>query len=226
MPELARNYWLSTQTGRRFSFDAGALCLEFATTGGEGARQAWETLHQPSDLTSWAARSRLDAATRIEPHAMALTPGDLADAVLLREAIWFAATDLALARQPRRADLQAINRAASSAPMVPAIGMTDRQRTWVTPVTGAQLLSTVARDAIELFTGPNAARIRQCAGPMCSLVFVDTSRPGRRRWCSMERCGNIDKQRALRARRRPGPEGGPPGISDGRRPGAGAGRPG
>ena len=208
MPELARSYWLSTLTGRRFAFDAGALCLEFATTGGEGPRKAWETLHQPADLAAWAARSRLGAAAHIEPHAMALTPGDLAAATLLREAIWFAATDLALGREPQRADLGAINRAATSVPMAPAIGVADGQRTWVTPITGTQLLSTVARDAIELFTGPNAARIRQCAGPMCSLVFVDTSRPGRRRWCSMERCGNIDKQRAMRARRRPRPKSG------------------
>ncbi|HEV8279312.1 MAG TPA: CGNR zinc finger domain-containing protein [Streptosporangiaceae bacterium] len=41
------------------------------------------------------------------------------------------------------------------------------------------------------------ARIRQCAGPACSLVFGNTSRPGRRRWRSMERCGNIGKQRHL-----------------------------
>jgi predicted RNA-binding Zn ribbon-like protein len=79
----------------------------------------------------------------------------------------------------------------------------------------AQLLSTVARDAIELFTGPNQARIRQCAGPTCSPVFVDTSRPGQRRWCSMERCGNIDKQRASRARRRPDCQGNQPAGSPG-----------
>lgn len=210
MTESARGYWLSTLTGRRFAFDAGALSLEFATTGGEGARKAWETLREPADLAAWAGRSRLGAAARIEPRGMRLTPGDLAAARLLREAIWLAATDLALERRPQGADVQAINRAATSPPMVPAFGPADLQRSWVTPVTGAQLLSTVARDAIELFTGPAAARIRQCAGPMCSLVFVDTSRPGQRRWCSMERCGNIDKQRALRARRRPGPEGGPP----------------
>ncbi|WP_411292945.1 CGNR zinc finger domain-containing protein [Streptomyces sp. CBMA123] len=44
-----------------------------------------------------------------------------------------------------------------------------------------------------------------------------TSRPGRRRWCSMERCGNRHKVRALRARREtgqpppaPAPETAPP----------------
>jgi predicted RNA-binding Zn ribbon-like protein len=95
---------------------------------------------------------------------------------------------------------------AAAEPMVPAVGRAERQRIWVAPITAAQVLSTVARDAIDLFTGPNAARIRQCAGPRCALVFVDTSRPGQRRWCSMERCGNMDKQRALRARRRLNPE--------------------
>ncbi|NUP00309.1 MAG: CGNR zinc finger domain-containing protein, partial [Nonomuraea sp.] len=43
-------------------------------------------------------------------------------------------------------------------------------------------------------------RIRECAGDNCPLVFVDTSRPGARRWCAMERCGNRHKLRALRAR--------------------------
>lgn len=201
MPGLSTHYWLSTQSGRRFAFDAGALCLEFATTGGEGGRKKWETLHQPADLAAWAGRSRLAAVARMEYEDMGLTPADLAAAWLLREAIWLAGTDRALGRQPRQADLLAINNAAAAAPMTPVIGLADVRRSWATPVTGPGLLSTIARDAIELFTGPMAARIRQCAGPACSLIFVDTSRPGRRRWCSMERCGNIEKQRALRARR-------------------------
>lgn len=32
-------------------------------------------------------------------------------------------------------------------------------------------------------------RVRRCAGRDCVLVFLDTSRNGRRRWCSMETCG-------------------------------------
>jgi predicted RNA-binding Zn ribbon-like protein len=202
MPGLSTGYWLSTQSGRRFAFDAGTLCLEFATTGGEGYRKAWETLHEPADLAAWAARSRLGAAARVDPAGMRLTPADLAAAGLLREAIWSAGTDRALGRLPQRADLVAINEAAAAAPMTPVIDLADGQRTWAAPITGSQLLSTVARDAIELLTGPMAARIRQCASHACSLIFVDTSPPGRRRWCSMERCGNIDKQRALRTRQR------------------------
>jgi predicted RNA-binding Zn ribbon-like protein len=36
-------------------------------------------------------------------------------------------------------------------------------------------------------------RIRGCANPECVLWFLDTSRPGTRRWCSMAACGNRDK---------------------------------
>jgi predicted RNA-binding Zn ribbon-like protein len=59
----------------------------------------------------------------------------------------------------------------------------------------------MAREMIELLSGPLAERIRECASDDCPLVFVDTSRPGARRWCAMERCGNRHKLRALRARR-------------------------
>jgi predicted RNA-binding Zn ribbon-like protein len=38
-----------------------------------------------------------------------------------------------------------------------------------------------------------ADRIRGCANTDCVLWFLDTSRPGTRRWCSMAACGNRDK---------------------------------
>ncbi|GAB3952125.1 hypothetical protein GCM10027614_55290 [Micromonospora vulcania] len=69
------------------------------------------------------------------------------------------------------------------------------------PADGRQALASIARDAVELFSGPYADRIRECGADNCYLVFVDTSRPGRRRWCAMERCGNRHKIRSLRARR-------------------------
>lgn len=75
---------------------------------------------------------------------------------------------------------------------------------WAPPVQAAQGLATLAREAIELLSGPLSGRIRECASDDCPLVFVDVSRPGTRRWCAMERCGNRHKLRALRARRATG----------------------
>jgi len=63
-----------------------------------------------------------------------------------------------------------------------------------------QALAHIAREGIALLTGPLRGRVRECAAPDCQLLFVDTSRPGRRQWCSMARCGNIAKTRAYRGR--------------------------
>ncbi|MEO1679252.1 MAG: CGNR zinc finger domain-containing protein [Pseudomonadota bacterium] len=46
-----------------------------------------------------------------------------------------------------------------------------------------------------LFDPREIARIKKCAGPRCGWLFVDESRNGRRRWCSMETCGNRAKAR-------------------------------
>jgi hypothetical protein len=61
-------------------------------------------------------------------------------------------------------------------------------------------LSLVARDALDLVTSPSLARLRNCAGPNCGALFLDTSRPGNRRWCSMGTCGNRAKKETLRGR--------------------------
>lgn len=65
----------------------------------------------------------------------------------------------------------------------------------------AAALALIARDALELATSPQLLpRIRDCAGPDCGAWFLDTSRPGTRRWCSMDRCGNQAKKSAWRSK--------------------------
>jgi predicted RNA-binding Zn ribbon-like protein len=188
-----RGVRLRALDGQAFWFDPGAFCLEFALTGGEGYPAAYETLHDPDDLRRW-----IEAAygTRVER----VTGADLAAAKRLRESIWRCADARVEGRPTPRGEVAGINRAAAGPPPVPRIDGTGH-RAWATPVTARQALSAVARDAVELFGGPLARRIRQCAGERCTLVFVDTSRAGRRRWCSMDRCGNRAKVRAFRNRR-------------------------
>lgn len=43
-------------------------------------------------------------------------------------------------------------------------------------------------------------RLRRCSGDHCQLAFYDTSRSGRRQWCSMAVCGNRAKARRHYAR--------------------------
>jgi predicted RNA-binding Zn ribbon-like protein len=182
--------------GQVFTFDAGALCLELSSvSGGEGFRARFETLHTPDDLARWAAASRLG----VRADELAPTEADLALVKHLREALWGRAYGLVTGAAPDRRDAETINEIARGAPPVPRIGVDDG-RAWRLPITGGQLAAAVARDAVEALTRPVADRIRMCAADNCYLIYLDTSRPGRRRWCSMERCGNRAKVRGHRAR--------------------------
>lgn len=208
--------------GVSFRFDAGAVCLDFAHTGGEGRYAVFETLHEPADLGEWLAQPPLAAVLTVPA-----TTQELAAAKVLRQAIWDASHAQAAHRPLPTAAVAAINRAAAAPPLTPELassvappvapGLAGSSAAapplapgpagvsvaakWAAPVRATQALSTLAREMIELLSGPFSGRIRECASGDCPLVFVDTSRPGARRWCSMERCGNRHKLRALRARR-------------------------
>ncbi|RLL68368.1 hypothetical protein D7M15_17725 [Streptomyces sp. Z26] len=199
MTEFARGsskgLLLQPPDGVDFHFDPGSLCLELLVTGGPGPLARFEVLHRPAGLTGWAESSRLDPTPHLE-----VTELELAAARLLRDSVLTLARDRLRGREPRPEDLAEVNAAAARPPLAPVLEWPEPGGLEWLPATGTQLLSTVARDAIDLFTGPYAHRIRECGADDCSLIFVDTSRPGRRRWCSMERCGNRHKVRALRAR--------------------------
>ena len=68
-----------------------------------------------------------------------------------------------------------------------------------------QVLWPVARSAAELMTSADLARVRECDGHNCGWLFIDTSKAGRRRWCSMAICGNRAKSERYRQRGAPAP---------------------
>ncbi|WP_257138734.1 CGNR zinc finger domain-containing protein [Streptomyces sp. rh34] len=192
--------------GSSFRFDPGALCLELLPTGGPGPLAYFEVLREPADLVRWAEESRLPGGLGSgggpgpgSGRALVVSAGEVADARVLRDALWRLAEGHADGARPGRDDLATLNDAAAHPPLTARL-TADGDREWALGGTGTGLLSTVARDAVELFTGAYAHRIRACGAHGCRLLFVDTSRPGRRRWCSMERCGNRHKVRAHRAR--------------------------
>jgi hypothetical protein len=82
---------LTSVRGEKFWFDPGALCFEFAVTGGEGHQAAYESLHTPRDLAHWIEQA---IETGVDPA----TEKGLSEARALREAIWQAADALVAAR--------------------------------------------------------------------------------------------------------------------------------
>jgi len=62
------------------------------------------------------------------------------------------------------------------------------------------LLVPVAVAAGELAAYARPERLRACVAPDCTRWFLDISKGGRRRWCSMATCGNRSKAARFRER--------------------------
>jgi predicted RNA-binding Zn ribbon-like protein len=183
--------------GQVFTFEPGSLALAFAVTGPgtyEGPLALFQTLRRPSDLERWAADVVGAAGLRA-------TDNDLELAVRLQAAIWNVADALIDRRPVPEGDREVLNTLAAQPCLVPRL-LPDATRTWVAVEGVRSVLSSVARDGIDILGGPRAARLKRCEGSRCALLFIDTSRSGRRRWCSMERCGNRAKVAAHRRRRK------------------------
>jgi predicted RNA-binding Zn ribbon-like protein len=172
----------------RFIFVAGRLCIDFTQTGGEtGKRAYWEQFHQPSDLADWLAESPLRLLS------IQVSPQEFQTALSLRESIWRVAQASLQGETPPAMDVEIINRAAARPDLPPQLTEEGSKQAWRSPATASEALSLLARDAIDLFSGELRSRIRECENPNCRLMFVDASRPGKRRWCLMKRCGNMAK---------------------------------
>jgi predicted RNA-binding Zn ribbon-like protein len=62
------------------------------------------------------------------------------------------------------------------------------------------LLARIAEDFARFLSSADPRLLRRCANEQCSLYFYDTSKNHKRRWCSMEYCGNRAKAAGHRAR--------------------------
>ena len=179
----------------RFIFVSGRPSLAFCATVGERWGRRFERLREPSDLSRWYG----DAS--VSSIRVPVTGPDLDQARTVREAIYRAAKAVIDNRAPTPADEKIINQAATVPPPIPRMHRAALTLAAAPPDQAASALSAVARDAIDLFTSPEAGRLRECASPECGLLFTDTSRPGRRRWCSSDACGGKARAATYRERR-------------------------
>jgi predicted RNA-binding Zn ribbon-like protein len=198
----------------------GRPALDFVNTRRERWNREVETLVTPEDLGAWL----VDAGVTTEAP-LAIPRVVLREARELREAIDVligcvppggstdsAAPDLTTDHpaRPRPSVEEAVvlvDRWIARAGIRPALvlgpdglpALTERG-----PADSARrALGELALDAAQMLgRASERARIRICASETCSARFYDRSPAGRRRWCSMEGCGNVAKARRHRARKR------------------------
>jgi predicted RNA-binding Zn ribbon-like protein len=150
-----------------------------------------EHLSQPSDLADWGTRSGLVT----EP--LGVTPAQLTAARELREVIYRVIFGRINGANPTEADVTALNAAARRSPVEVSLAGDGAVRR---AGTVSRLLSAVARDALDLLGSDQIGLVRECDGPTCTRLYVDSSRARNRRWCSNTECGNQAKVAAFRRR--------------------------
>lgn len=189
---------LTGADGQRFEFDPGSFCMELLLTGGPGPYQRYEILRTPADLAGWLVDSRLARMAPIAEAEVSVRLNELRQIKEFRDNLWTVAAFIARGEWPEPEQLELINQCAVAS-LRPELDPVTAERHW-SPITGIQILGTAAREAIHII-GERASRIRECEAADCYLLFLDTSRPGNRRWCTMRRCGNRHKVKAYRSRR-------------------------
>jgi predicted RNA-binding Zn ribbon-like protein len=170
-------------------FRTGRACLDFAHTGETPYWVEPELVYDQASLEHWLAHVLGLASIQARPR-------DVAAAHRLRASVLQLARARAEGRKLAAEDVETVNAFATAAPPVPE--MTTDGTVAPSAASATAGLSAIARDAIDLLSGPLGQRIRVCAAEDCGLLFVDASRPGTRRWCSMQRCGNLTKVRTHR----------------------------
>ncbi|WP_017473087.1 CGNR zinc finger domain-containing protein [Amphibacillus jilinensis] len=64
------------------------------------------------------------------------------------------------------------------------------------------ILYKIIQSVFDTLATTATDRIKKCEHAECYLHFVDTSKSGKRRWCSMELCGNRQKAAEFYARKK------------------------
>jgi predicted RNA-binding Zn ribbon-like protein len=189
-----------------FDLDGGHPVLDFTNTvDWRGTAHEHDWLEDFPDLLAWCHRTGFlpdSFLTAMYCHAE-LHPGqaafELKLARTLREAIFELLRASIETRPPRPECLKLFNRhlrrAMSQLTLNPGTSPGEAFSLEMAPGTNPleQVLFRILRQAAELLSSSDLARLKICGNPECGWLFLDTTRNGSRRWCDMAACGNRAK---------------------------------
>lgn len=191
------NGYIHVVSHSEFRLSGGRLCLDLIATLGRRHAEPVERIPDEATLADW-----LVAVDLLPPEPRPkVTSEQLGAYRELRERTHRLVHATMAGKKFGTEDITELNAVAARPDLAPQLVKPGaREVTWGdrNPVDAA--LATLARDAVTMLSGPRTDRIKECEHPDCSLLFFDDSQPGRRRWCSMDRCGNLVKIHAYRRR--------------------------
>lgn len=172
--------------------------MDFLNTIAAPAGTPIDMLASDEDVLYWLEKAGMSPAERPKMERGAL----LREARELREML----RTLVLRRKAgKRIDVAPLNAFLADAisyPQVVAEGKGFAIQRHRPAQTVRQVLSRIAESAAELLATGDFDLVRPCEGKDCILWFYDRTKSHRRRWCSMQVCGNRHKVEAFRERQR------------------------
>jgi predicted RNA-binding Zn ribbon-like protein len=178
---------------------AGDIALDFVNSAElRGDPAADDVLRTPGDLVRWGVHAGV-----LHADAAGADDRELRAAVRTRELLHrlFAAHRQGLPADP--ADLALLARAASKAYAAGDLQADVEGRlhwSW-DPARASSVRHLAASAATELLRSDRLGRLKQCPGDHCGWLFLDATKRGNRRWCSMRECGQDAKTARRRAQR-------------------------
>ena len=196
MPEI-RNY----RARHQVVIPRRDLAIDFANTVAYRGSKAEDSLLSFGDIAGWlSSANALPQATaeglpKLFGAARSDTAKVWANAIALRETIYrllhMTAAKLPLAPD----DLKHLNEALAETPARSSLAYKEMGIGWTIEIkpSASGILAPILWSAADLLAGPDSKRVRECANPQCLWLFLDESKNGTRRWCSMQACGNRAK---------------------------------
>ena len=189
------------QTAAELPLVGGHVALDFVNTAEErGHPDAVDVLRTPADLWIWGQRAGVLRAAIARTDDTA----ELARALAARELLHELLVTRLDGAQPKRAQLAELTALVATAYAAATLAPADDGRVgwrWA----GKELASVrhvAVTSAVELLESEPSGRLKRCPGEHCGWLFLDASKRGNRRWCSMRECGQEAKDEQRRARRR------------------------
>jgi predicted RNA-binding Zn ribbon-like protein len=188
------------------------LAVDFVNTLEWRGSVATETITQPGELVSWligADALSSDAGDQLKrwfEHHVRSAAAVLGDALELRERVYRLLRARALGDAVSPEDLSTLNRALAATPARAKLDGDGSNMAWRIHVRPAapSILAPVLWSGADLLANPTPNRLRECANERCRWMFIDDSKGGTRRWCSMQACGNRAKAQRHYQRRKQG----------------------
>jgi predicted RNA-binding Zn ribbon-like protein len=182
-------------------FIAGHVALDFVNTAEERSHpEADDALRTPADLRLWGQRQGLISRAAAADSDERVELSRAREARELLYALFFARVRGQPTPKAQLARLaQLTTEAYGAARLQPA---DDGSIAWHWSRSElASIRHVTVAGATDLLRESLSPRLKQCPGEHCGWFFLDTTKRGNRRWCSMSECGQEAKDARRRAQR-------------------------